>query len=453
MHSPDNQAELPKLGLSTARWLAIAVAVAHVCLAVWFANITPYRSPGIVRYLRDAQVQDIGAPDERQHVNYVRHLLEGKGFPVFHPNDPNLYESYQSHQPPAYYLLAAAWCKVAGIRDPASAETGPRLRYLNALLGGLGVFTVFLLGYWGFKRPEVGLAAATFAAFLPMNVALSGAVSNDVLLFLLCTLVLAFSAKGIQDGWSLRLCLATGVCTGLALLTKTTALGLLPAVLLAVVLSGQGRPHLKGWVAAIVPMLLLPLFWWLRNERLYGDPLAMNAFKQAFTGSAQASTFIQGYGLPGYLINWVGWWTARSFFGAFGYMDIWLNETGLPTGAAPNALYRVLIVLSVIAFLGWLGSWKRYDEGRSRSVQGMNLVFFLVIALLFLSFNMQYFQGQARYLLPAIGPISCGFGLGALTICKGRWLPAVLALAVVFGGTSVYAGIRIPDEFQRRLTA
>ena len=402
MASDDNLARLPALALPTARWTAIGLAIVHVCLAVWFASITPYRTPGIIRYLHGAHVEDIGAPDERQHVNYVQHLLDGKGFPVFDPKDPNLYESYQSHQPPAFYLLAAGWCKLTGISDATSADTGPRLRYLNAALGGLEVFAVFLLGGVGVPASRGGVGGGRLAALLPMNVALSGAVNNDVLLFLLCTLTLAFSAKGIQDGWSLKLCLATGVCAGLALLTKTTALALIPALLVAVFLAGSGRPGVKGWVAAVAPMLLLPIGWWIRNEHLYGDPLAMNAFKQAFTGSAQASTFIQMYGMPSYLISWFGWWTARSFFGAFGYVDIWLNETGQPY-SGPNALYRVLIALSVVIFLGWLASWKRYDEDRSKAVQIMNVTFLVVIVLLFLSFNMQYFQAQARYLFRPSG--------------------------------------------------
>ncbi len=429
----------------------------HLCLAAWFATITPYRTGGSVLSQRDpknptrpAAAPDIGAPDERQHVNYVVHLLQGQGFPVFDPKDPHLYETYQSHQPPAFYVLAAGWCKLTGATDLENSDSGKRLRYLNAVLGGVEVLAVFALGFWGFKRPEIGALAAAFAALLPMNVALSGAVNNDVLLYLLCTAALAVCALGLQEGWTTKRCLAAGVLIGLALLTKTTALALLPAAFLAVMWAGKGKPKLAGWLAAAVPILVFAVPWWLRNQQLYGDPLAMHAFKAAFPGSAQAQTFIEGFGAWAYWLSWVGWWTLRSFFGAFGYMDIWLNESGMPGGSAPNALYRGLIALSLVVFLGWLLSWKRFDEGRSRAVQAMNLTFFAFVLLFFISFNMQYFQAQARYLLPAIGPISCGYALGALTLLKDRWLPALAALALIFGGTTIYAGTRLPGEFEKR---
>ena len=433
---------------SHARWLAIGLAILHVCLATWFANITPYRKAGFVS---GRAAPDIGAPDERQHVNYVKHILTGQGFPVFNPKDPNLGENYQSHQPPAFYLLAAGWSEVTGSSDLDSDGAGKRLRFLNALLGGLGVYAVFLLGIWGFKKQEVGVLAAAFVALLPMNVALSGAVSNDVLLYALCTLTLAISALSIQTGWSKKRCLAAGVCIGLAMLTKTTAVALVPAVLIAVFAAGPGRPKAAGWALAILPLILLPLPWWIRNEHLYGDPFAMKAFKEAFTGSPQATYFIDLYGSGSYWLNWVGWWALRSFFGAFGYMDIWLNETGHPGGNAPNALYRVLIALSALAFIGWIMSWKSFREDRTVQVRLMNMAFLVVVLLFFLSFNMQYFQAQARYVLPAIGPIACGYAGGVLTLAKNRWLPALATLVIVLGGTCIYAGVRLPDEFAKRM--
>jgi 4-amino-4-deoxy-L-arabinose transferase-like glycosyltransferase len=444
---------------STGKWIALALAILHLCIATWFAAITPYRTAGYLgRAPRlgetappERKLPDLGAPDERQHVNYVKHLLAGDGFPVLDPKDPNLYENYQSHQPPAFYLLAAGWSKITGASDLDSDSGGKRLRFLNAILGGGEVFSVFLLGWWGFKKPEVGVLAAAVAAFLPMNVALSGAVNNDVLLYLLCTLTLAICALGIQEGWNLRRCLALGVCLALALLTKTTAVSLLPVALFAAFAAGEGKPKLNGWVITLLPLILLPLPWWIRNQHLYGDPLAMKAFREAFPGSAQAKDFIDAMGLSSYLTSMVGWWTIRSFFGAFGYMDIWLNETGSPMAATPNTLYRVLIALSVLAFIGWLISWQKQSEGRAKQVQIMNLGYVLIVLALFLSFNMQYFQAQARYVLPAIGPISCGYALGALVWAKERWLPALAALVIVFGGTTLYAGTRLPSEFEKRI--
>ena len=104
------------------------------------------------------------------------------------------------------------------------------------------------------------------------------------------------------------------------------------------------------------------------------------------------------------------------------------------------------------ANISWLASWKK-TEGASRQVQIMNVIFFGCVLLAFISFNMTYFQAQARYLLPAIGPIACGYALGTLVLTKDRWLPALAALVIVFGGTTVYAGMRLPPEFEKRVEA
>src|SRR5688572_11199607 len=152
------------------RFLWVIVAL-HLGLAVAYAAITPYRQGGRLHFQGGAYAADIGAPDERQHVNYVAHLVQGKGFPVFNPKDPGLYESYQSHQPPLYYLIAAGVGKIVGASDFEDLLHGRDLRFLNALIGSLGIGGVYFFVWWGFRNQAAALAAAAFAALLPMNVA------------------------------------------------------------------------------------------------------------------------------------------------------------------------------------------------------------------------------------------------------------------------------------------
>ncbi len=445
-----------------------ALILAHLVLASFYASETPYRTPGVILSaprnpqtgIRDVQ-PDIGAPDERQHANYVSHLLDGKGFPVLvwevpdpqHPGQmmrsPDLGETYQSHQPPAYYLLAAGWSKMIGV-DPSSKDDGFKLRFLNVILGCLTVIGVFQLGRTVFASDEAGLLAAAFAALLPMNAALSGAAGNDPLLILLSTWVLALCARAITSGWTWKLVVVVGVLTGIAMLTKTTAAGLLPILLLAVLLKQVQKPSLAmiGACAALALVIVAP--WWLRNQHLYGDPLAIKAFNAAFVGSPQASLFIDGYGAPVYWISWVAWWTARSFFGAFGYMDIWLNETGLPASSTPNTLYRLLLAGSALVFMAW--GYSRFSKKWAdlSAPQLLNEAFFVVVLLLFLKFNTQFFQAQARYILPALGPISCGFAAGLLVLFKDRFRLALGVLAAVLLLVNGYALQRLPGEFEKR---
>lgn len=422
-------------------WL-VCLLIAHIVLAAAFATDTPYRQAGKLRFQGGSIAQDIGAPDERQHANYVGRLILNKGFPVLGDPNSDPYENYQAHQPPLFYLVATGWSKVTGISDVADPSQGVRLRFLNALIGATCVIGCFFLGFWATGRSAIGIGAAAFAALLPMNVALSGAISNDPLLFSLCTWALAVMARAAKFGWCWGVTIRLGLLVGLALLTKTTALALLltiPAYYL-VWKKSHSEPKLPIYIGtSVLIAILTALPWWMRNQSLYGDPLAMNAFNAAFTGSPQASMFIQELGAGAYWTQWVSWWTMRSFIGTFGYMDIFMPMW---------AYWLGWIALGILALVG-LSKPKVAAEPAQTPIWPLG-VFALIVALLFVRFNMQYFQGQARYLLPAIGPISLLIGLGAQKMGKNHWI-AIAVLAGLFLTLDIVALQTLKSEFPLRI--
>jgi 4-amino-4-deoxy-L-arabinose transferase-like glycosyltransferase len=421
-------------------WALLAlICGAHAILAISFARVTPYRASGFLLHQGRTMAPDIGAPDERQHANYVQHILDGKGIPVFNPADPNLYESYQAHQPPLYYLVAAGYAKLMGSNDLSDPAQGVPLRYLNVPISIGTIVGVFFLCMWGFRRPDLGLIAAVISGLMPMFVSLTGAIGNDPLLFLMCTWTLALCARGIANGWSPSLAAWAGLLVGLGIVTKTTAIALIPTLFVALWLSAQLRLAL----VACVPALVLAGIWWTRNVlTLPGfDPLAMNAFTQAFKGSPQASVFIEAFGPYAYWVDMVGWWTILSFFGVFGYMDIFLDQS----------TYRLLIALMVVLIAAW-GFGLRQEEWRAfKKIHWVNGVFTLIIFALFFRFNAQYFQGQARYLYPATAAISTALAIGSLVLVRSRFWFAFAPLAFALCGLDVYVLTMLPNEFMRRV--
>ena len=449
--STENATRIPR---QTAVILVV-IAVAHLCLSVWFSSFTPYRTAGYDLHLdpatgRQAEMKDIGAPDERQHVNYVRDLLATGKFPVLDPKDPNLYEDYQAHQPPLYYSIAAVWSKLTGCQ--AGLEThddGVKLRLLSGFFGIATVFGTFALARACRFSDSVALMAAAIPAFLPMNLALSGAVSNDPLLFALSTWTLVWLIRGLNSGWQIREILAVGLCAGLAALTKTTAAALFATIFVSAFLGPKlsdrtsGKPRFGVWAAfGIALMIAGP--WWLRNLSIYGDPFALKVFSQAFTGSPQASAFITGLGPSTYWLQMVGWWTARSFIGVFGYMNIWLTDTSGPNGGS-----QVYMVSLAILVLGALMGLTRLRTNRAASV--VLGLYTLLIFGLFIRFNMQYFQAQARYVFPALAPLSVLIAAGWAQIGKQRQGVAIAALAVALAVPIALAAKKVPEGFERRL--
>ena len=426
-------------------------------LAIWFASITPYRTAGSIGR---APAPDIGAPDERAHANYIQELLDGHGIPtldVDRMSTDKQYraEQYESHQPPLYYLAAAGWCKVLGVSEVGDLTVGVRLRALNAVIGAATVVGVFFAAYWGFKRADVAVGAALFPALLPMNVSLSGAISNDPLLFALMAWTMAFVARALRDGWTLKPALAVGVFTGMAILTKTTGIALLPVLLVAAVIPQVKRPNAAQLTAASLGIVVLAGPWLARNQATYHDPLATTVFNKAFDDTAHKELIQQlpgGEGL-GYWTNWVGWWTARSFVGVFGYADIFLNEAGTSKtepGSAPNTLYRVCLAVLAVLALGWLRSLGEPWARDAKPVTIVNATLVIVVVLLFLRFNNVFFQAQARYLFPAIAPIAIGFGSGVVALARKRSSVLLAAIGAGLMCLVVYSGVRLSDEFAKR---
>jgi len=251
---------------------------------VVYAGETPYRTAGRLRSYA-ANVPDIGAPDERQHANYVQHLLDGNGFPVFKPNVADSGEHYEDHQPPLFYLAEAGFANWSVF--PTS--TRQTLTSSDGLTpsSALERFWVFSISGFGDLAGQKSSWAAAITAMLPMNCALSGAISNDPLLFMICTWTLAVCANALRQGWNLRLAIAAGTLVGLGILTKTTAVALLPILLLAVALPQKQRPTWGMFAVAAVILAILAVPWLVRNQQEYGDPLALKVFNSAFGGSRQ----------------------------------------------------------------------------------------------------------------------------------------------------------------------
>lgn len=401
---------------------------------------------------RPLSVTDIGAPDERQHANYVIGLLSGGGFPVLVPRSPDLGETYQSHQPPLYYLLHAGWTRVVAT-DLTNPQQGVMARSLNLVIGGIGIVGVYFCALWGFRDRWLALAAAAMTGLMPMYLALCAAVSNDPLLFAICSWTAALMALGLRNGWTLKLLIGIGVMMGLGFVTKTNALALVPAVAFSLAYATRELKWRLLLPFAIAVGIALP--WWVRNTQIYGDPLALGVFADAFVGTAQRSALVEmlassrpealllGSAPVEYWVNWFGWWTLRSFFGAFSQMDIFL----------PDTLYRLLTALVTLFGLGWvltlLKKPQTNEERLQRRVVWMLAILFCSVFLLFLRFNLTYFQAQARYLYPATVALSIGFAVGAARLLGNPGRAAALVVPTLLG-LNVYVISILSQEFARR---
>ncbi len=399
-------------------------------------------------------------PDEPAHYNYVRALAEGRGFPVLEPGDydqeylgqltsqgfpadlPVDALGYEAHQPPLYYLLAAPIYRLA---DGAVLS----LRMFSVLLGAGVLIAAFGTVSSVFPgRPELGLMAAAFIAYIPQHLAMTAGVNNDTLAELivggtLWTLV-AYVGRGGQrcadlgkreeKPWHVGLLLAA------ALLTKTTAYVLIGVAVGAVVIRGHRERRKLSWLArqltwTLMPAVLLSAPWFIRNGLAYGwhDPLGLARHKAVVVGQPRTHEWLSTYGWDGLIARLVRT-TFQSFWGQFGWMAVPL----------PGRFYQALALLSVLLLAGFL-VW--LSRGRRACVTGPLIhhpisLLAMSASLTFLAYgwyNLTFVQHQGRYLYPALIPLATAAALGLDTLTKPipatlrRWvLPAFFAALATF---------------------
>lgn len=381
----------------------------HVALALAYNAVTPAATP--------AQHN----PDENAHVEYVTTLASGH-LPKF----TDAQHGYESHQPPLYYAVCLpVYAAARGMGDAAATKA---VRVVSTLLGALLVVVAF--GCVLTMLPEekwVAIGTAAFVALLPMNVAQSASVTNDALTNLLLAVGLWLLTKRATGGKASPVWL--GIVLGAGIWTKTSTLLLFPTVAVAFYLITRQKildtkTAAKSAGIALGLGLLIGLPWLVRNQVLYGDPLARHIFETSFVGTtAQAGDIARGVfggSLTAYLAG-VARWTFASFWGVFDSMLVFWGNSPLayPPGHWPSPkaplppVYNLLAMLCAMSLVGLVFFFR---ARRLTTGQGVVVASFAVLTALtglaHLLFVLTFFQAQGRYWFPALVPLAFFFMLG-----------------------------------------
>lgn len=365
---------------SNIRWLYAIICV-HIVLGLIYWHYTPFGA----------------SPDEDVHARYVQKLVNNRALLVFDVNDR---ENYEAHQPPLYYILAVPFYMIGRVG---------LIRLLSLILGAISILTIYYAVKNSFGENKLAISAAGFTAFLPTHVMLSSSVSNDMLCELIFGACLLVTAIMIRKGLGLKMTACLGIILGAGLLSKSTCVLLFPVVILAYFQIWQrgkapGKTVILHLITAMVISLVVGGWWLVRNQILYGDPLVITQFQQAFQHTAKPEFWLShGWTWWMYCALVIGW-TFASFWGVFGYMKVFM----------PAWVY---LALAAITLSAKIGSIKGICEERVKSEENKDVILiygltlFLVI-LTFVKFNIVYFQAQGRYFYPAIVPISVFWSLG-----------------------------------------
>ncbi|MDW7992358.1 MAG: DUF2142 domain-containing protein [Anaerolineae bacterium] len=389
------------------------------------------------------------APDEVWHDAYVRWVAQGKGLP---PLDEDRSGAYQeAAQPPLYYLAAAAVRRFFPDDDLSELMWhNPQFGYqaggtvndnknmlihtdrerfpwrgaalavhatrLVSLLFGL----LTVLGTWALARETVGspattesrpslcqdqtslipLWAAALVAFHPQFLFISGVVNNDSAAAATATFALWAIARVLRCGADLRRSFLLGLALGLAALTKTSELLLVPLALVALLFAPTPmRRKIPAGILALGLAFAVGGWWYIRNLLLYNDPLGISRHIQTPWGRSQPA--------PLMVLLWEMPRLYRSFWGAFGWGHV----------EYPAWVYALLGGLILLSLLGWtVGLLRRRIPGHP----GILLLAAAWCGLVFLALLQWMRQVEAphgRLLFPALSAwallMTCGWSLGA----------------------------------------
>jgi hypothetical protein len=402
------------------------------------------------------------APDELQHYARIKRVGEAMGLIQLDPTVSDLSHQEQ-YQQPLYHILGALATFWDDARDMpkllwfnphadigvakadgnvnllihTNAESFPYsgtslgvhvLRFLSVLMGTATVLITYLIALEIFpERTYLALGAAAINAFIPQFLFISGAVNNDNLVTLLCSLALLVMVKisNIQypisnRNWQLDIRYwILGLIIGLATLTKVNALGLLPLAILVIAISSHRQRSGKLFVsrAAIILVTVALIAGWrfVRNWQRYGDPTALQMFLNTLAPRHPQPTLRQ------FMAEWGDY--SRSFWGLFGLGSVSL---GAPA-------YRILDILALLGALGTVIFLIRARQERKANdgalIKALVLLTWPVILCgSLMSWAIRILTSIGRFLFPAISSISILLFLGLSQFVPRRYTKALACL-------------------------
>jgi uncharacterized membrane protein YhaH (DUF805 family) len=339
------------------------------------------------------------ANDELDHATYIEYVVRHGALPRI-----SALNGHESHQPPLYYLLTAAWQKVlgipaftpSGVPNPdvaAESNAGRRflellhnytpaqhqdavylheLRLLSVLLGLATVLLSYGCARLVFARAEAALSVGLLVALLPKQLVVDSVVTNDTLVITLCALALfifLLSEKARRESQEPRrrwLMVGLGITLGLAAITKLNSLPLAGLLLCLTAVPALRRWRLLADSAlAVAGALAASLWWFIRNKALYGQFLASRA----------TLSYLKAW-LPPLVVpvSWTNTGRFLHFVPSQLFRSVWYdggwNQFDLPKWM--NVLLWILAALSMISAAVMLRA-KRWRGALRPSVSGLAL--------------------------------------------------------------------------------
>jgi hypothetical protein len=417
---------LPRI--SARRWLAVICGL-YLVAAISFAVSAPL----------------LDVSDEPRHFAFVHHLANGGALPVQQKPAPGKYDETPWHQegsqPPLYYAAMSLIARVFDRSDfdavwrfnphtqgmgradatygrnqmlhgdypwTGTAAAVMAIRFVSLCFGLVAVLCAFGVARVIGQSDAVALFAAALTAFNPMYAHIMASVNNDTLTTALASIALLLGVRMVMNGATARAQLALGVVLGCAALTKVSALALVGAIPLAVLISEWRRDGFKlqkllgiGLTIAL-PILAIAGWFYLRNWQLYGEP----------TGTQMMAAVAGPRERPPTALELIGEWR--------GFMQAYIGLFGAVNIALPVWIYELFQLLLIASGAGLLlaAARARTFPVEARIAIGMLTAVVLIAFVALLRWTSMTLASQGRLLFPTVAALSTLLALGLSTLLQ-----------------------------------
>jgi tetratricopeptide (TPR) repeat protein len=397
--------------------------------------------------------------DTDGHLEYIQYIQEHSSLPLADAG-------WEMHQPPLYYLLGAVVLNL--LKSSATSFDGlAQLRLLSLVLGIIHLVVVFasvrLLFPADRAKQCVGLA---LAGFLPMQLYLTHYITNELLAAVLMSATIYLILRMLRSEeihWgSVSL---VGLALGLALLTKVTAVILVPFALVAVLYCAirSRRAVAQRWLMPLMAVVIcLSLCGWHYHRvwKQFGHPLFAST-RWAFGVSwwqdpgYRTSQYFAGFGraltdpfFSGLASFWDGAYSTLWGDGLCGGAAAWIFRPpwnfNLMTVGFVLALMPTVLILTGAWSLGF-NAVRRLDPVHVALV-GFCLA--VLVALIHLNLTVpSYAVAKSFYGLSALVPLCAFAGVGwEIFERRGRAVSRIAGTVLVAWGLTSYLSFWIDSK-------
>ena len=268
------------------------------------------------------------------HLEYIQKIYEENSLPYME-------ENYLAWHEPAFYFFYSVIGKIFNLVYPNDFSIVVKfLQIFSAMLSVLMIWLVYKIAQQFSKNKNVWLVAVFSSGFLSVITETTNYLTNELLLSFLIILLFYYFIRFSKKGWNLKRVLYISILSGIALLTKLSALIFIFSILIwflyRCIYTGKIK-WLGYFVIFIVVSSLIYSPWAIFKQKNIGDWCSINIYEDNLSESRELNSDFF-YRLNPQIFNNPFWTTSNNSFWTVIFADTFSDYYSISNNVDKNLL-------------------------------------------------------------------------------------------------------------------